>query len=713
MANKIGNVWKNNNGPFFYGPFLGLFGLVLWGACVAEVKKTTLDAASDTTAGEQGAGRQTGGPPLAHYKGVPRQGKRLVTARPAKRYPAGSNDPLASRMAHLGHLNLGDVHQFYRGKGQVLIVSEGALDADHPDLKVNAALSKDYTAGNDNSAWIGSVGQPGRHDAHATSVAGLATMLKGNGVGMFGVAPEVELRSYNSGDVNPPVFQVQFDQLGVGVTGNVNFNYSYSTLHSIYKSYGHYRKSFLEYASENHPEFNFIYVTSAGNQYKKNCANCLIDWTNGFSQQKILLGNTNADNFNTHPNVIVAGGLSADGNGRYGNAAPGANIWISAPGHISTADISGCSEGYHTGDYKRGPFENGKNLDPNCDYNMSGVGTSYSTSLVSGAVVLMREACPRCTWREIKHALATTAVKVNPSASDQVNHPENLSLAGHIYQRGWQTNGAGFHFHNFFGFGKLDIKAAISYLENKATAMGELFNTLGHGGGPYYRSGNIDQAIPDAHKSGTSHSITVDAHNLAIEHILVTVNITHPRVADLGIELTSPSGSVSQLTTINSGIPQANFVDIPLASNAFYGENSLGRWTLKVIDGASGQAGTLKNWSLKIMGHQGGRAKVSTPPGIVSASLDSSRKLSWVLPAQTAHLRRAEVCVLATERQCQFHDWVSLPLTPAEHQIRRYRVYHSGVWSWQNINRGKKKVKIRLVDKNENVSKAREYNFHF
>jgi subtilisin-like proprotein convertase family protein len=42
-----------------------------------------------------------------------------------------------------------------------------------------------------------------------------------------------------------------------------------------------------------------------------------------------------------------------------------------------------------------------------------------------------------------------------------------------------------------------------------------------------------------------------------------------------------------------------------LLSNAFYGENTLGNWTIKVIDVdlGGGAGGTLSDWSIRFFGH--------------------------------------------------------------------------------------------------------------
>ena len=109
-------------------------------------------------------------------------------------------------------------------------------------------------------------------------------------------------------------------------------------------------------------------------------------------------------------------------------------------------------------------------------------------------------------------------------------------------------------------------------------------------------------AIPDKNSSGVSHQINV-SQNITIEAIQIIVNINHSHIGDLGVELSSPLGTKSQLVLINSGLIQSGMNNTVLLSNAFYMEPSQGKWTIKVIDGDSGDSGTLKNWSLRVWGH--------------------------------------------------------------------------------------------------------------
>ena len=657
------------------------------------------------------------------------------------RYTAGSGDTdLVNQMWYLDKdsytaqtgsvdINLGNVHDYYRGEGQIVIVSDNRIDLDHPDLSRNAnvARSKDYTAGKSKSDWSGNIprgtGSTTESDnteqvqgrlAHGTAVAGVISMVKDNSEGMFGVAPNAELRGYNF--LVQQKYSTLLDQLGADVTGDVTFNYNYGTYQSKFAKYPPLYNACIQTLSEKSEKTNIIYVKGSGNWYLEESSEGLIT----FDNKSWFLGNANFDGINALPYMIVVGALGKDGT-KKSHSSPGSNVWISAPGEdISSSDIVGCSEGFDT-DSTDGPLgDNDVNLNSNCDYAVNVPWYSLSTALVTGAVVLMREACPECTWRHIKHALAKTAVKIDDDASS--DHPiAALNLEGHKYQRAWTTNAANYNFHNWYGFGKIDVRQAVTYLEqsqNDITSdMGEVVNTLGRGRRRfYYYHHDLNQSIPDNNSDGTSDSIDVDLHNLQIEQVMINLNITHPRPADLAIELTSPAGTVGQLAYINSGIQQTNLNFIFLGSNAFYGETSLGSWKLKVIDGQAGQTGTLSGWDLKILGHKIPNSTKATPAAIVAASVDENKQLSWTLPSDTTGLRRVEICLLKEDRTCQFHDWLSFPLTPSQFTINIFKDYDlGGVWRelYSSAKAESRIVKMRTVDDNENVSAVQTFNVNF
>jgi len=122
-------------------------------------------------------------------------------------------------------------------------------------------------------------------------------------------------------------------------------------------------------------------------------------------------------------------------------------------------------------------------------------------------------------------------------------------------------------------------------------------------------SGTISLAIPDNSATGASSTIPVSSGPTVVEAVQISVTATHTFTGDLAIELISPQGTRSVLKTGDDGFFNSqNLSGMVLLSNAFYGENPAGSWTLKVVDvntgaGGKGAAGTLTNWTLRIYGH--------------------------------------------------------------------------------------------------------------
>ena len=115
---------------------------------------------------------------------------------------------------------------------------------------------------------------------------------------------------------------------------------------------------------------------------------------------------------------------------------------------------------------------------------------------MAGVVALMLEANPALTWRDVKHILATTADQVGTDSD------YTYTLRG-IKQYEWETNAAGYKFHNWFGFGKIDAAEAVT------TAASYTANSRGtFAATNFVNSGSINLAIND-NGANTSSSLTV------------------------------------------------------------------------------------------------------------------------------------------------------------------------------------------------------------
>ena len=180
----------------------------------------------------------------------------------------------------------------------------------------------------------------------------------------------------------------------------------------------------------------------------------------------------------------------------------------------------------------------------------------------------------------------------------------NVPLTGGTYpaEPGWTDNNATptkFHYHNWYGFGLVDAGAAVSMAKTYSVNLGTFTNT------GFVSSAALGLAIPDQSAIGVTSAVNVPAGTVqVIEAVQLRVNITHMFDGDLGIELISPTGTRSVLKNMGDGYEAAdNLTNQVFLSNAFYGENPVGTWTIKVVDGFGGDVGTLNNWAIRIYGH--------------------------------------------------------------------------------------------------------------
>lgn len=158
---------------------------------------------------------------------------------------------------------------------------------------------------------------------------------------------------------------------------------------------------------------------------------------------------------------------------------------------------------------------------------------------------------------------------------------------------------------------------------------------------PSAATNSTAQGIPDINCTGTTStkSLTGLPTDVQSASIAVTINITHPRLADLSIYLTAPGGDIINLVSPGATLGGANltntiFTDAgaQLSSGAapYNGKfkpyadatptvcgitqtagsfatigggtiNPNGAWTLKVIDNTASNTGTLNDWTISVV----------------------------------------------------------------------------------------------------------------
>ncbi|MFL5785715.1 MAG: S8 family serine peptidase [Bacteriovoracaceae bacterium] len=493
----------------------------------------------------------------------------------------------------------------YIGRGIRIAVSDSGMETNHPDLSANQLAGEHRSYSGAPSTWHNSQPIPEDGNPHGTSVTGLISAVAGNGIGSMGVAPGAKWAGFyfigQFKDTSSSYESRVLDQI-IGDFDIFNYSYGYANCFFVPTTpevVAAYKKGVTTLRNGK----GAIYLKAAGNDYQGKNSQCHQNDSSTF------WGNANTNEDQNHPYLVVTAASNAAGKvSSY--SSPGSNVWItsaggefgdSAPAMITT-DFQGCSKGFSTSSSWSSNFNRGQSeFNSLCNYTNIMNGTSSAAPTLAGVVALILEANPELSWRDVKHILATTANPIQYSTA-AYGHPANANLAGHVYDYNYIVNAAGMKFSNTFGFGRVDAEKAVTLAKNYTFPLGAYVETETNGDWDY-RSNYINLVIPDNSANGTKHSLNV-THHLKVEAVQINVQIDHPFISDIGVELTSPSGTVSKILRINSNIKDQGLYGFTLLSNAFYGESSGGNWTIKVIDGKSGNSGRLVSWELKINGGQ-------------------------------------------------------------------------------------------------------------
>jgi subtilisin-like proprotein convertase family protein len=484
------------------------------------------------------------------------------------------------------------------GENIKIAVSDNGVEIYHKDLVANSWFGnhRNYLSSN-SDYWNGDPTPTGseNYHAHGTAVTGILAAQFNNGKGSYGVAHAAKFGAFLY--IGAPFGLIKsLDQ----TNGPFDvFNYSYGRYTCMFQEVPDIYIDQLAYGVKNLRQGKgSIYVKAAGNEYVSYLSDC-VEEDDGF-----YLGNASLEKDNSFPYMIVVGANNSRGvSANY--STPGSSLWISAPGGdygisypaILTTDLSGCEKGYASEEHGETPFDKGELENSECDYTSTMNGTSAATPIVSAAAAVILGVSPNLSWRDVKYIMALSARKIDPTREDSLFHPFAQTLNGAVYEYGWQENSKGFHFHNYYGLGALDLDKAVSIAKSFPSIEGALLETSWRND-----SGQIDLSIPDVDPVGVTSEITI-TDNLSIEAVQISLQIEHPHASELGVVLESPSGMVSNLLYYNSGIAQGSIENEIILSNAFLGESAAGTWKLKVFDATSGNTGQLKNWKLNFWGH--------------------------------------------------------------------------------------------------------------
>ena len=508
----------------------------------------------------------------------------------------------------------------YTGAGVTVAVIDSGLEIGHEDLADNmVAGSYDFLdSDTDPTNTIDVSGD------HGTSVAGIIAATGWNALGGRGVAPDASLVGYNLLQNGFASYQLQSWGINPPVEANVDiYNMSYGNYYpGISQTFAlpdfldaYYEDALVTATTELRSGKGALYVQSSGNEYSDYAtADC---GENEFTCVEVIW-----DNWSTVPYILQVGALNANGQ-KSSYTTTGAALWVSGFGGetganesilsnqnlqlpsgiyepaILTTDQSSCSKGYVSTNVstRYNEFENStgnKAINSECNYTSTFGGTSSAAPTVAGVMALIISANPELTWRDVKHIIAST--------SDQVGTDSDYTYDFQgINQYEWETNSAGYKFHNWFGFGKINAADAVDMaLSMQGNNLGT-FQTTG-----FQQEVQDELVISDTETTSATIEITKPENsNNSIEFVRVSIQFNHLVPKSIGLRLVSPDG-----TEVNIMQPMTNLGTNPantlfdIGVSGLYGESIEGTWTLYADDYIEDAIeGSLIQWGIEIYGN--------------------------------------------------------------------------------------------------------------
>lgn len=487
------------------------------------------------------------------------------------------------------------------GENITVAVVDTGLEMCHPDLAPNVDVNGSYNfaaRGTYDKQWYGATEldpfNPENLGDHGTSVAGIIGAVANNGIGGRGVAPRSRLRGFNYLGTNSDAEEALGFSDDKPRSSDVDiFNMSYGTLPYLGNSSSWTYNLYQRGVTDLRDGLGALYVKSAGNSFFA-CES--VEHT---IRDEIGCSSSNGDPTHSLPFLVVVGALNASDT-RAGYSSTGSNLWISAPAgeygarfpaSIST-DQQGRDRGYVILSNRGLAIDD--ILNPTGNYISTFNGTSAAAPNASGAIAVLLSVNPSLTWRDVKYILAKTARKVDPNIQ-----PVRIAFGGgrpHVLQHSWIQNSAGYNFHNWFGFGAINLDDAVALARtHQPDSLGTFTKS-----DDYRNRSTI--AIPDYYSDGVESRISVTgfSDSANIEAVVLKLEGSHNFMPDMGITLISPDGTESIVNQVfNDFLIHNTTFSWNLLSNAFYGESPNGDWTLKIVDAAPDDTGTITEWSLE------------------------------------------------------------------------------------------------------------------
>jgi kexin len=204
---------------------------------------------------------------------------------------------------------------------------------------------------------------------------------------------------------------------------------------------------------------------------------------------------------------------------------------------------------------------------------------------------------PDLNWRDLQHLTIRASVPVSLDDPD------------------WQMTHAGRNYSHKYGYGRLDAGLMVEGAKTWVSVRPQTNYTS--------EVKHESLAIPEG-SHGLKSSIDVTAaqlnqsHLARLEHVTITLNLTHACRGDLDIWLISPHGVRSNIGPRRGmDVSSEGYKNWTFMSVKHWEEDPVGTWTLHVVDDFNaGKAGILHHWQLGLFGEIAADVPVSpSAPG--------------------------------------------------------------------------------------------------
>ncbi len=485
--------------------------------------------------------------------------------------------------------------QFATGENVFVGIKDTPFDLSHPDLQPqlpgNFSLNGlGVTLEGGDSRWPSVPGTPDRpNQSHGTAVSGIA-LGGADGSNGLGVAPDAfwvpDLSGFNTSQEFMNLADVVNNSWGTGADQSSRNEGTLRTLSPLHQA------NWTSLVNSS------IVVKSSGNERDPGDFG---GW----------------DNFNNDVQAdrqVIAVAASKENGDIERYSTPGANVFVNAPVNGSTTPGTLTSDVTDMADDDK---DNRGYVDGSVTPFFSG--TSAATPMVSGTIALMLEVNPNLDARNIQHIFVETTQKnrltdtdgdgvLDASTGGTVELRNTFTSAVDTdredgedpYNTGWFMNGAGNWVSDSFGFGMIDAGAAVDLASTWTLVDPELQITTDK----ILSSSFVipEGELGDLDSLETGGSWNVDT-NLETEWVNLTVDLNITEQDELMLVLVSPSGTRSVLMSPGGNDSTSFNNERTFSTNQFWGENSLGEWSIEVLDvNNDGDSQTIANAHLDIYG---------------------------------------------------------------------------------------------------------------